>query len=138
MESAKWRPDPVLAEKNERAYDALIPLRNTELARVPPSFEPFSSNNSRGSVCTMGKFICSLIKSSLNMPRRQRQHQVDAVLLMGGNIRGNAEYPVGSFFSLEDLEAKVKSDEVIGVVALPGWLLAASIEATHAGDPVPG
>mmetsp|Transcript_23849 Transcript_23849/g.56313 ORF Transcript_23849/g.56313 Transcript_23849/m.56313 type:complete len:702 (-) Transcript_23849:83-2188(-) len=138
VKTDQWEPDPELEEENERAYDALIPLRNTEIARVPQYFEPLSSNNSRGSVCTMGRFICSLIKSSLNVSRRQRDHAVDAVLLMGGNIRGNADYPIGSFFSLEALEAEIKSDEVIGVLPMPGWVLAAGIEETHAGDPIPG
>ena len=84
-----WEPDPVLHEENERAYDALIPLRNTELASVPKSFEPLTSNNSRGSTCTMGKFICTLLKNAMNVSRRQIQASIDAVLLMGGNIRGN-------------------------------------------------
>ena len=134
-----WEPDPVLAEENERAYTALLPLRNTELARVPSYFEPLSSGNARGEVCTMGKYLCSLIRSALNVKRRQRQHNIDAVLIMGGNIRGNVhEYPRGSYFSLEALEAEVKSDEVIGVVPMPGWLLDQGIHATHAGDPIPG
>ncbi|KAL7567910.1 hypothetical protein ACA910_019625 [Epithemia clementina (nom. ined.)] len=134
-----WEPDPELAEENERAYDALIPLRNTELARVPKKFEPLSSGNARGEVCTMGQYICSLIRSALNVKRRQRKHDVDAVLLMGGNIRGNVqEYPPGSFFSLEALEAEIKSDEVIGVVKMPGWLLDEGVAATHAGEPIPG
>jgi 2',3'-cyclic-nucleotide 2'-phosphodiesterase (5'-nucleotidase family) len=133
-----YEADPILQEENERAYDALIPLRNTELARVPESFEPLSSNGSRKSVCTMGRYICSLIRSSMNLSRRQRRHEVDAVLLMGGNIRGNTDYPPGSFFSLEALEAEVKSDEGVAVVPMPGWLLAEGIAATHAGDPIPG
>lgn len=54
VKCADWEPDPVLEEENERAYDALIPLRKTELARVPSTFEPLSSGNARGSVCTMG------------------------------------------------------------------------------------
>lgn len=53
VKTSNWEPEPVLAEENERAYDALAPLRNTELARVPPSFEPLSSVNSRGRVCSM-------------------------------------------------------------------------------------
>ena len=135
----EWQGDPEVEEENERAYDALAPLRNTELARVPPSFEPLSSNGSRETVCTMGKFLCSLIKSSMQISRRQRGFgQVDAVILMGGNIRGNADYELGSFFSLESLEAEIKADEVIAVVNMPGWLLADGIQATHAGDPIPG
>ena len=134
-----WVADPICAAVNESAYDALIPLRKTELAKVPKSFEPLSSNGSRSSVCTMGKFICTLIRSSLNISRNhQRKHAVDAVLLMGGNIRGNTDYPKGSYLSLEALEAEVKADEVIAVVPMPGWVLAQGIQATHAGDPIPG
>jgi hypothetical protein len=138
VETSIWEPEPVLAEENERAYDALAPLRNTELSRVPPSFEPLSSVNSRGKVCSMGTYVCTLLRSSLNTSRRQRKHDIDAVLLMGGNIRGGTDYPLGSFFSLEALEAEIKGDEVIAVVPMPGWLLAEGVAATHAGDPIPG
>jgi EF-hand domain pair len=133
-----WKPDPVLQQENERAYEVLAPMRNTELARVPTVFEPLSSNRSREVVCTMGKFLCSLLKSSLNVARRQRQHLVDAVLLMGGNIRGNADYEPGSFFSLEMLEAEIKADETVAIVPMPGWLLVQGIQETHAGEPVSG
>ena len=109
----------------------------------------------------------------MNVARRQRRHQVDAVLLMGGNIRGNvsgrlamshslhvnstnvaklaaslspstlaptaqADYELGSFFSLEALEAEIKSDETVAVVPMPGWLLAKGVQETHAGDPISG
>lgn len=139
VKTSDWEPEPELAEECERAYDALEPLRNTELARVPPSFEPLSSVNSRGQVTSMGQYLCTLLRSSLNVSRRQRSNFViDAVLLMGGNIRGGTDYPKGSYFSLEALEAEIKSDEVIAVVPMPGWLLAEGIQATHMGDPIPG
>ena len=133
-----WPACSLSAETNERAYDALVPLRRTELAQVPKSFEPLSSADSRGSVCTMGKYICTLIKDSLNKTRRQRRHRADACLLMGGNIRGNADYEEGSFFSLEALEAETKADETVAIIDMPGWLLAEGVQATHAGDPIPG
>ena len=132
-----WEPEPVMAEECERAYDVLEPLKNTELAKVPPVFEPLSSTNARASVSTMGLYICSLLRSSLNLSRNLDK-KVDAVLLMGGNIRGGQDYEVGTFFSLEALEAEIKSDEVISVVPMPGWLLAEGVSATHAGDPIPG
>jgi hypothetical protein len=137
VKTSDWQPEPVMAEACQRAYDVLEPLKNTELAKVPPVFEPLSSKNARGSVCTMGLYICSLLRSALNLSRNLEQ-RVDAVLLMGGNIRGGEDYEVGSFFSLEALEAEIKSDEVIGVVQMPGWLLAEGVSATHAGDPIPG
>ena len=66
------------------------------------------------------------------------QKKIDAVILMGGNIRGNEDYPDDAFFSLETLEAEIKSDEVVGFTEVPGAVLAAGIEYTHAGDPRPG
>jgi 2',3'-cyclic-nucleotide 2'-phosphodiesterase (5'-nucleotidase family) len=139
VRTSDWEPDPALLDEVTHAYDALLPLRNTELARVPPALEPLSSVNSRGTVTTMGQLICSLLKSSLNVPRgRQRAHNVDAVLLMGGNIRGGTDYPLGSYFSLEALEAEIKSDEVVGIVQMPGWVLAKAISETHSGPPIPG
>jgi len=57
---------------------------------------------------------------------------------MGGNIRGGTDYPKGSFFSMEALEAEIKPDEVVGVVPMPGWLLSEGVQATHQGDPIPG
>jgi 2',3'-cyclic-nucleotide 2'-phosphodiesterase (5'-nucleotidase family) len=121
VKTSDWEPDPVLAQENDRAYDVLEPLRNTELASVPMIFQPLSSVNSRGSVTTMGRYINTLLRSSMNLARRQRDHQIDAVLLMGGNIRGGQDYNAGSFFSLEALEAEIKSDEVVAVVPMPGW-----------------
>lgn len=137
VQTSDWEPDAALQEENERAYDVLEPLRNTELAKVPPVFEPLSSTRSRAEVCTMGLYICALLRSSLNLSRNLDQ-RIDAVLLMGGNIRGGHDYDEGSFFSLEALEAEIKNDEVLGVVQMPGWLLSEGVAATHSGDPIPG
>jgi hypothetical protein len=87
----------------------------------------------------MGRYICSLLRSSLNVKRGPNQaNEVDAVLLMGGNIRAGTDYPDGTFFSLEALEAEIKSNEVVGIVSMPGWVLARAISETHSGDPIPG
>lgn len=138
VKTSDYEPDPQLAEENERAYDALLPLRNTQLAEVPPNFKPLSSVDARARVCTMGQYICTLLRSSLNSSRKEGEHSVDAVLLMGGNIRGGTDYPDDAFFSLEALEAEIKQEEVVGVVLMPGHILAKGIEETHAGDPIPG
>ncbi|KAG7351539.1 calcineurin-like phosphoesterase [Nitzschia inconspicua] len=154
--TSTYQPCPELKAKTDAAYDVLLPLRNTMLAQVLPQFLPLTSKNARGSVCTMGKLVCSMLKQALlqdyyaatdesssdeeenhnNLPIMQKK--IDAVILMGGNIRGNEDYPDDSFFSLETLEAEIKSDEVVGFTEMPGSVLAAGIEATHAGDPIPG
>lgn len=142
VETSRFEPCPVLKEKTDAAYDVLLPLRNTMLAGILPTFRPLTSKNARGSVCTMGKLVCSMLKQALWQTHfstsRTNNKPVDAVILMGGNIRGNEDYGEDSFFSLETLEAEIKSDEVIGFVDMPGHVLAAGIEATHAGDPIPG
>ena len=39
---------------------------------------------------------------------------------------------------MEALEAEIKPEEVIGIVLMPGHILAKGIQETHAGDPIPG
>mmetsp|Transcript_4160 Transcript_4160/g.11775 ORF Transcript_4160/g.11775 Transcript_4160/m.11775 type:complete len:792 (-) Transcript_4160:100-2475(-) len=149
VKTSSFPPCPVLKAQTDAAYDVLLPLRNTELMKVPTRFEPLSSVNSRGSVTSMGVFLCTLLRDALNASQQSQQHReeegdsmgakfIDAVILMGGNIRGGESYGKGSFFSLEMLEAEVKADEIVGVVSMPGSVLAAGIEYTHAGDPRPG
>ena len=147
VKTSTFAPCPVLKAQTDSAYDVLLPLRRTELMKVPPRFEPLSSVNSRGNVTSMGVFICTLLRDALNssqQPQREKDDdcddssKVDAVILMGGNIRGGEAYKEGSFFSLEMLEAEIKADEIVGIVPIPGRILAAGIEYTHAGDPRPG
>lgn len=138
VEVSQFPADPELKKKTDAAYEVLAPLRNTELAMVPPQYFPLSSARARAELCTMGRLICDFLRSSIEQSREPGETKVDAVILMGGNIRGGEEYPEGSFFSLEMLEAEIKSDEVIGVVPIPGSVLAAGIESTHQGEPKPG
>jgi 2',3'-cyclic-nucleotide 2'-phosphodiesterase (5'-nucleotidase family) len=154
VETNTFEPCPELKAKTDAAYDVLLPLRNTMLASILPQYLPLSSKNARGSVTTMGKLICSMLKEALrqsyyaledddsaeNGPNMDflSKKKVDAVILMGGNIRGNEDYPEDAFFSLETLEAEIKPDEVVGFVDMPGRVLAAGIEWTHRGDPIPG
>ena len=165
VDVSNFEPDPDLRKQTKAAYKVLAPLRNTELAKVPQKYFPLSSKNARGELCTMGRLICTILKTSIEQTREVGVSKVDAVILMGGNIRGGEvgwkfqnipffaktqaqlnvvfhlllqDYPDGSFFSLEMLEAEIKSDEVLGVVYLPGAVLTEGIEATHQGDPKPG
>jgi 2',3'-cyclic-nucleotide 2'-phosphodiesterase (5'-nucleotidase family) len=134
VDLSTYEPDPDLKVQTDAAYDVLLPLRNTQLADILPQFKPLSSHNARGSLTTMGKLICSMLKAAIE----QTVGHIDAVILMGGNIRANFEYDDDAFFSLETLESEVKADEVVGFVDMPGRVLAAGIEATHSGEPIPG
>ncbi len=135
---ADFEADAAMAAAATEAYEVLAPLRNTELARVPAHFRPLSSSNSRGRVCSMGRLVCTLIRNAVNTDRSLGGEHVDGCIIMGGNIRGGADYSPESFFSLETLEAEVKPEEVVGIVEMPGWLLSEGVRATHRGDPIPG
>jgi len=87
VETAKWDPCPELKQQSAKAYDVLAPLRNTELAGIPPEYEPLTSKDARASVCTMGRLICSMLKSSLEQTRDPDEKKTDAVILMGGTSR---------------------------------------------------
>lgn len=145
----RFDPCPILQEQTNRAYDVLEPLQKTQLMDEfkMERYEPLSSENARGQVTTMGILICSLLKQALNNKNTATSNNnkattdspfVDAVILMGGNIRGGQSYPLGSFFSLEMLEAEIKSDEVVGIVPIPGKVLEEGIICTYEGDPKPG
>lgn len=112
VKTSTFKPDPALKAHTDAAYDVLLPLRKTQLVHVPSRFEPLSSVNARGRVTTMGKLVCSMIKDSMNQTQKNEDggQEIDAVILMGGNIRGGKDYDKGSFFSLEMLEAEIKSD----------------------------
>ena len=85
VEMASYEPDPELKAETDAAYDVLEPLRNTELASILPQFKPLSSKNARGSLTTMGRLICSMLRTALD----QTVGNIDAVCLMGGNIRAS-------------------------------------------------
>ena len=77
-----------------------------------------------------------MIYLSLNKTRFHRDHRVEAVFIMGGNILGGTNFPMISLFCLEALEAEIKSNKVLGVLLILGWLLAKGILETNSGDPV--
>ena len=123
-----WEPDAELAEECDQGCEALGPLRNSELAQVPPTFEPLSSVNACGKVTTMEDYICSLLRSSLNVHCGPNQENaVDAVLLMRGNIQAGTDCPEGTFFLMEASKAKIKLNEVVGIASVPGWVLPGNI-----------
>mmetsp|Transcript_11877 Transcript_11877/g.16094 ORF Transcript_11877/g.16094 Transcript_11877/m.16094 type:complete len:273 (-) Transcript_11877:221-1039(-) len=83
----------------------------------------------------MGVFLCSTMRAAL----RAQGIDVDAVLLMGGNVRAGKKYDDDEkFMSLEILESEIKSDETLGLIWMPGSLISKGVQATHIGDPIPG
>ena len=83
---AEFEADAAMAAAATEAYEVLAPLRNTELARVPPHFRPLSSSNSRGRVCSMGRLVCTLIRNAVNTDRSLGGEHVDGCIIMGGML----------------------------------------------------
>ena len=83
---ADFEADAAMAAAATEAYEVLAPLRNSELARVPPHFRPLSSSNSRGRVCSMGRLVCTLIRNAVNTDRSLGGEHVDGCIIMGGML----------------------------------------------------
>eukprot|EP00961_Rhodomonas_salina_P100644 1353817-Rhodomonas_salina.1 len=137
VEVNNWGADASLVKLVDKAYTALAPLRNTQLWSVADRFRPLSSVGARGRVCTMGSFLCTLLRTAINTDPEDTSN-IDGVMLMGGNVRGGTDYAADAFFSLEALESEVKAEEEVGIVLIPGSVIEEGIRATHRGDPIPG
>lgn len=79
MSVADWPPDEALKKVADEAYKVLEPLRRcfherilfffsrTELAKVPSSYRPLTSVQSRGQRVSMGTYLLSRIRDAMNM-----------------------------------------------------------------------
>jgi len=95
IHTADYEPCPILQAQTDKAYDVLLPLRNTELSGVPSQYEPLSSKDARASVCSVGRLVCSMLHSSM---KQTFDDNLDGVVLMGGNIRGGESESTILFF----------------------------------------
>lgn len=83
----------------------------------------------------MASWLLSILKRSLN-----RKHQgVDCAIIQAGAIRGKADYYESSAaFRLGDLDSEFAFETPIGIVNIPGWVLAESVQNTRsAPKPAP-
>ncbi|CAJ1347579.1 unnamed protein product [Effrenium voratum] len=132
-----WPPDEGLKKVAEDAYKVLDPLRRTELARVPSSYRPLTSVQSRGQRVSMGTFLLSRIRDALNMDMPLGEKYVDCALLKGGNIRGGREYSDDDHINLEVLQTEIEEAKQILVIPVPGSVLRVGLRETF-GAPNPG
>eukprot|EP00906_Rhabdomonas_costata_P036242 RCo050883 len=121
-------PDPDLTKQMQICLAPLEKLKKTQLAPVAEQFRPLSSMNIRGQVTTIGKFICSLLRNSINSD--SSQENVEVSLVCGGNLHAEKDYPDEAFFSLEDLLATVDASCKVWVVEISGELLAKAAKST--------
>lgn len=131
VDVADFEPDQLMSRALLEAYRPLDSIKNTELIPVPDHFRPLSSVNCRGQITTVGLFVCSLVRDSVNSD--PSQHEVDLCMIRGGHFSGEREYPPDSFFSLNDLKT-INTDNVpVEIVQLPGKVIIDGVKSTHNG-----
>jgi len=139
---ADYAADPVLASEVERAYSILDPLLKTDLTIIPQKYSPLSSRGVRERRSTMATYLCSQIKLALNMDKlaagakKKTRDNCDAVLIKGGNIRGERDYDQYNF-TLEGLRTEMQEEEGVHIFLVPGRVLKVCMNETWKG-PNPG
>merc|ERR1712232_540425 len=122
----------------EKANAVLDPLRKTQLARIPQSFRPLTSFNSRGSCVSMGRYLLSKIRDAINMDDKLGgERSCDCALLKGGNVRGGRVYGEDEHLTLEILQSELEETKEVVIVPVPGLVLKSGLRETY-NVPNPG
>jgi len=108
-----YTPDPTVAKVVERHLNKVKALELAPIYRNPAGSPPLSSKGMRRGETTIGTLICTALRKSL---------ELEVVLLDGGNIRGNSDYPDGTF-SLAALRKEQPFESEIAVMRIPGQVL---------------
>merc|ERR1712232_1336423 len=99
----------------EKANAVLDPLRKTQLARIPQSYRPLTSFNSRGSCVSMGRYLLSKIRDAINMDDKLGgERSCDCALLKGGRTYGEDEH-----LTLEILQSELEETKEVVIVPVP-------------------
>ncbi len=124
-----WPADPELQRGVESCLSVLDNLRDTQLRVIPDRFRPLNSVGVRGAVTTAGLFLCTEYMDAFNADLTTPA--CDLVLLPGGNVRGGRLYQKDAHFSLESLKSEVHPKMDIGVVRMPGRVIAEAVRDSH-------
>lgn len=97
-----------------------------ELMSVPITTIPFSASTKliRFEETPMAKFLMSSVKKGL------RQFKVEVAMLQAGAIRGLSDYQTGPF-TMGGLFAEFAYELKIGIVDVPGWVVAQTVKSTR-------
>jgi hypothetical protein len=133
-----WPADPELKATADRANSVLDPLRKTQLARIPQSYRPLTSFNSRGSSISMGRYLLSKLRDAINMDDKLGgERSCDCALLKGGNVRGGRVYGEDEHLTLEILQSELEETKEVVIVPVPGLVLKVGLRETY-NVPNPG
>lgn len=115
-------------------------LEGTTLTRVPSEYRPLTSRDSRATMNTMSSFLLSECRDALDADERYGlpdEHDVDLVLVGGGNIRGGMDYEDDEHMTMAALQSEVKATMELRIAHVPGSVLATAVAITHEA-PNPG
>lgn len=128
-----WQPDQALAQIAKEAYAALDPLRQTQLAVVPPKYRPLTSRRPRERRVSVATYLCTLLRSGLDA----LGVGVDIVIIQGGFFKASLDYTSDTHLSLELLHGELMTEQKLLVCLLPGRVLKEAIRDSWA-RPSPG
>lgn len=134
---ADWPRDEGLVKVLNNAALVLDHLRHTELAAIPERYRPLSSLHSRGEPSSMARFLWSCLRAQINI-EAGTQSAVDAVLISGGDLRGDRVYPDDSTFTLEDLNNEISGKLEYIIAKMPGRLISEGVQLARSCGPNPG
>jgi len=129
-----WDADEEIVKLNEESMGALDKLRNTEICRIPKKYLPMHSDDGRSQIVTAAHFIFDVLKEAVNYHDEESDMPtVDAVLISGGNVRGEIEYTEDHrSFTMDNLLSEMQDTLEGKVVKMPGDVLRKGLKETHA------
>jgi 2',3'-cyclic-nucleotide 2'-phosphodiesterase (5'-nucleotidase family) len=124
--------DPVGESFSDDTKVNVEKLMSGPIARLPAGGG--STKRVRFDESFIGSWLLSILKRGLN----RKQQGVDCAIIQAGAIRGKADYESSAAFQLGDLYSEFAFETPIGVVDVPGWVLAESVQNTRsAPKPAP-
>ncbi|CAB9502471.1 5-Nucleotidase [Seminavis robusta] len=127
-------PKDTLSEKYAQETSAKVnKLMSTPIASLPKGGG--STKKVRFEASPVASWLLSTVKRGLN--RTQDKH-IDCALIQAGGIRGQADYDGSAPFRVGDLYNEFAFETPTGIVEVPGWVLAESVQNTRsAAKPAP-
>ncbi|ORY31575.1 Metallo-dependent phosphatase [Rhizoclosmatium globosum] len=118
----KYAPKPDVLEAVNKHMRAVDLLKTSVLCQIPSNII-LSSRHVRRRPCTMGIFLCSIIRDAVN---------AECCIINAGTFRGNKKYVDVKDFTYMDLEAEMPYASEIAQYKLPGRLIQEVIAFTRA------
>ncbi|KAJ3285295.1 hypothetical protein HDU79_007445 [Rhizoclosmatium sp. JEL0117] len=118
----KYAPKPDVLEAVNKHMRAVDLLKTSVLCQIPSNII-LSSRHVRRRPCTMGIFLCSIIRDAVN---------AECCIINAGTFRGNKKYVDVKDFTYMDLEAEMPYASEIAQYMLPGRVIQEVIAFTRA------